>query len=291
MFSLPRTRFKAYSFLLLNTALWGFAAPIIKYSLNFTTPSTFLFYRFVIAAILFFPIYHFSKRHHHHPTNFKLLLTLGLLGTPLTLLPLFYGLQLTSSIEASIIESSSPIFIVLGGMFFLREIIKPREWCGLTVALFGTLVLAIEPLLSNHTTSPISIVGNLLIILSNLIWTAFLLIAKKTKTNPTELSFFSFLISVPFFFLINLSTPEAFNLNTLALPGILYMAIGGSIIAFWAYTEGQKHIEAGEASIFTYLKPAFSIPLSFIWLHETVSPLAVVSTMLIIFGVFVSEKR
>ncbi len=291
MLSLSKTRSKAYSYLLLNTALWGFAAPIIKYSLQFTSPSSFLFYRYLIASVLFFPIYHFSKKFHKHPTNYKLLLGLGLLGTPLTLLPLFYGLKLTSSIEASIIESSSPIFIVLGGMFFLKEIIKRREWYGLSIALFGTLLLTIEPLLSSGFNFRASMLGNLLIVLSNLIWAAFLLIAKKTKTNPTELSFFSFLVSIPFFFLINLSTPGSFDIDLQALPGILYMAIGGSIIAFWAYTEGQKHIEAGEASIFTYLKPAFSIPLSFLWLKESVTPMTVISTLIIIFGVYISEKR
>jgi drug/metabolite transporter (DMT)-like permease len=69
------------------------------------------------------------------------------------------------------------------------------------------------------------------------------------------------------------------------------MAIGGSIIAFWAYQEGQKRIEASEAAIFTYLQPAFSIPLSLIWLKEPFTPVTILATVIIISGVYLSEKR
>jgi len=69
------------------------------------------------------------------------------------------------------------------------------------------------------------------------------------------------------------------------------MAIGGSIIAFWAYQEGQKRIEASEAAIFSYLQPAFAIPLSLLWLKEPFSPLTMIATATIITGVYLSEKR
>ncbi|HCQ31113.1 TPA: hypothetical protein DIU27_01855, partial [Candidatus Collierbacteria bacterium] len=55
--ALSKTRTTAYLFLLLNTILWGVASPIIKHSLNFTTPSLFLLYRYVIATLIFFPFF------------------------------------------------------------------------------------------------------------------------------------------------------------------------------------------------------------------------------------------
>jgi drug/metabolite transporter (DMT)-like permease len=287
-----KTRTLAYAILLVNTALWGLAAPIIKYSFQFVSPSLFLFYRYVFAASIFLPIFLWYKaRTKKHHVNHTKTLLLALLGTPLCLLPLFYGLNQTTAIEASILESSSPIFTVLMCLLFLKETIKPKEWKGLALAIIGTFLIALEPLLYGHNQIQMSVQGNLLIILSNIIWTAFLLLSKKFKTNPVYLSFYSFVVSIPFFYYISHSQNPSFALNPLALPGILYMAIGGSIIAFWAYQEGQKRIEASEAAVFTYLKPAFAIPLSILWLKEAFSPFAIFATVLIIAGVFISEKR
>jgi len=286
-----KTRTLAYSILLLNTALWGFSAPIIKYSFQFISPSLFLFYRYIFAATLFLPIFLlYRSRTKHHIDHAKTLI-LALLGTPLVLLPLFYGLNQTTAIEASILESSSPIFTIIMCLLFLKETIKPKEWKGLALAIIGTLMITLEPLITGHNNFRLSVQGNLLIILSNIIWTAFILLSKKFKTNPVYLSFYSFVISIPFFYFISTSQNLSFSLNPQALPGILYMAIGGSIIAFWAYQEGQRRIEASEAAVFTYLKPAFAIPLSIIWLKEAFSPMAILATILIIVGVFVSENR
>ncbi len=292
--SLSKSRFKAYSLLLLNAALWGFAAPVIKYSLEFTTPAIFLFYRYIIATLIFFPIFLLHRAHtspHAPKTNFKWLITLALLGTPLTLLPLFYGLHATTSIEASILESSSPIFIILGSILILKETLKPREWAGLIIAIGGTLLLALEPLLSGHSISALSIKGNLLVITSDIIWAAFLIFSKKVHLDPIKLTFTSFVISIPFFLLMIMAEKSGFSVPSAAVPGIIFMAVGGSIIAFWAYQEGQKLIEASEAAIFTYLKPAFSIPLSIIWLREPFTPITMIATAVIVSGVYFSEKR
>lgn len=287
---LPSNRLKAYGFLLLNAAFWGFAAPIIKYSLNYTTPNLFLLYRFLIATILFLPFYLIYRKKIKTKTKPFLLFSLALLGTPLTLLPLFYGLNLTTSIEGSILEASSPLFIILGGLLFLREKMSLKEWLGFGITLIGTSLLTFEPIITGHSLASISLTGNFLIILSNIIWASFLLIAKKYKTNTVELTFYSFLISIPFFFLLAL-TEGSLIPSQLAMPGIVYMATFGSIVAFWAYTEGQKYIEASEAAIFTYLRPVFALPLALLWLKEPMSPIAIASLIIITLGVFRCQKR
>jgi len=290
--AISKTRSAAYLFLILNTALWGFGAPIIKYSLGFTTPTVFLLYRYIIASLIFFPIFLVHRAGSPRPMNFKHLIVLALLGTPLTLLPLFYGLTQTTSIEASLLVSSSPIFTVLGGIFFLKEKITGRELRGILIAVMGTLLLTLEPLFSGSGgPGSLSLKGNLLIVISNIIWASFLILSKKDHVDPISLSFVSFVISIPFFLLFSLLNHSGLSVSGQALPGIFYMAICGSIIAFWAYQEGQKRIEASEAAIFTYLQPAFSIPLSLIWLKEPFSPLTMLATGIIVTGVYLSERR
>ncbi len=288
---ISKSRSKAYLFLLLNTALWGCAAPIIKHSLDFTSPEVFLFYRYLIATFIFFPIFLVHRAHMVNKPDLKKLIILALLGTPLTLLPLFYGLKTTTSIEASILFSSSPIFTILGGIIYLNEKLSKNEWRGILIALFGTLLIAIQPFFSGQGIGSLSLKGNLLILVSNIIWSTFLIKSKKDHADPISLTFLSFLISIPFFYLAITLEHTGLNLNPQAIPGIIYMAIGGSILGFWAYQEGQKRIEAAEAAIFTYLQPAFAIPISLLWLKEPMSPVTIISTIIIISGVYLSERR
>lgn len=290
--AISKTRTSAYLFLLLNTALWGIAAPIIKHSLENTSPSVFLLYRYLIATFIFFPIFLVHRSRLEHKTDLKKLLVLALLGTPLTLFPLFYGLMATTSIEASILFSSSPIFTILGGIIYLNEKLTRKEWRGIIIALFGTLLIALQPyFFGDSSLGSISLKGNLLILVSNIIWSSFLIFSKKDRVDPISLTFVSFLVSIPFFFITATLQQANLNVDPQAIPGILYMAIGGSILGFWAYQEGQKRIKASEAAIFTYLQPAFALPLSLFWLKEPLSPFTVLATVIIFLGVFHSEKR
>jgi len=294
---LSNKRSKAYALLLLNTVLWGLSPPIIKVALNFVTTNQFLLGRYLIASLIFLPLYFIFqnkdiKKLRHQ--NWPLLIFLALLGTPLTLIPLYEGLKLTSSIEASILTATGPLLVILGGRIFLKEKISRNEEIGLIIAIFGTLLLAFEPILNNGAGVKFSLIGNLLILGSNLIWTAFLLLVKKLKTDASQISLVSYLVSIPVFAFLVFFTPASVVARTnigapLALMGIVYMAIFGSVIAFWAYTKGQEYIEAGEAAIFTYLQPLITFPLAYFWLHETISGAALLACLLIATGVYFSE--
>lgn len=283
----------AYALLLLNTILWGLSPPIIKVALNFVTINQFLLGRYLIASLIFLPIYFFCYRK-LKIKNGKLLIFLGLLGTPLTLIPLYEGIKLTSSIEASILTASLPITIIIAGHIFLKEKVSRNEKIGLIIAIFGTLMLTFEPLLNNGSGVKFSLLGNLLILGSNLIWTAFLLIVKKLKVDSAQISLVSYLVAIPVFAILLFLEPLSLNTkysisNPSAIFGILYMAIFGSIIAFWAYAKGQEYIEAGEASIFTYLQPIITFPLAYFWLHESISSVGLIASLLIASGVYISE--
>ncbi len=286
----------AYALLLLNTILWGLSPPIIKVALNFISINQFLLGRYLLASLIFLPIYLLTQRKTGlEIRNLKLVILLALLGTPLTLIPLYEGIKLTSSIESSILTATGPLLIIIGGRIFLQEKITQNEKIGLVIALIGTILLTLGPVVVDGIGFKISLLGNLLILGSNLIWTAFLLLVKKLKVDASQISLVSYLTAIPVFFLLTLlETPQISNLkfqisNSYALLGIVYMAIAGSIIAFWAYTKGQEYVEASEAAVFTYLQPLITFPLAYFWLHESISSVGLAACLLIAAGVYVSE--
>ncbi len=287
----------AYALLLLNTILWGLSPPIIKVALNFVSINQFLLGRYLLASLIFLPIYLLTRKKSSSITNnnYKLLIPLALLGTPLTLIPLYEGIKLTSSIESSILTATGPLLIIIGGRFFLHEKITQNEKIGLIIALIGTLLLTLGPVVIDGPGFKFSLLGNFLILGSNLIWTAFLLLVKKLKVDASQISLVSYLTAIPIFaILLFIEKPNILNSsfiipNSSAILGIAYMAIAGSIIAFWAYTKGQEYVEAGEAAIFTYLQPLITFPLAYFWLHESISSVGLAACLLIAAGVYISE--
>ena len=276
---MARQRKLAYLALLAAAAIWGIAPPLIKYTLNFISPTTFLFYRFLIASVILLPllIYRLAISRLRFTSPYLLV---GLIGTPLNLFLLFEGLKKTSASEASVLSVLSPLFIVAGGLIFLREKLAKNEKIGLLVASAGISLT----LFQSNLNQP-HMLGNLLVLAGSLTWAIFTLAAKKLQLEPAALTAASFLTGT--FVVWPITT--SFSLPAAAWPGIIFMALAGSVIAYWAYSFGVKQIEASEAGLFTYLQPLFGLPLAHFFLHETIQPLFLAGTLIIALGVVINN--
>lgn len=305
-------RLKSYFFLLINTVTWGLALVIVKPSLEFTTPFRYLLYRYIIAAIFSIPIllYYWPKVSNKLGAIKKVILV-EFFGTALALSLLYIGLAKTTAIEANFITTTTPIFVVLAGIFFLKEKQERNEWTGLAIAFMGTTLLTMLPIILNGMSpSGLSLEGNLLIVMQNIATAIGMILAKKHYKKLPKL----FVTSIGFYFgivvFLLLSFLELYlngstqPLGTQLLTAIaadwthstvwiasFYMAIFGSIIGLTAYIKGQDGIEASEASLFWYLQPLVFVPAGIILLQEEIHPLQIVSMVFILIGVFVAEKR
>ena len=297
---MSKKRQLAYLLLIINTIVWGLAIPVVKPALSFTTPERFLFYRFLLSALITIPFLALNWK--KWKINLKTIVKISLLeliGTTLILWLLYYSLKLTSAVEASLISSVSPLFVILTGIFILKEKETKKEWRGLTLALLGTFIITVEPLMSRGSYSSGNFMGNALILLQNIIWAGYLVMAKKTyrKVSMLAVTTISFWIGTITFFILSLPTgnPLAFLgpeiIQAQVFWAVIYMAIFGSIIGATTYLAGQNLIEISEASLFTYLQPLIAIPISLIFLHESLSPLTIVAIILIFIGVVTGEKK
>ena len=296
-----KTRLTAYTALSITSVIWGIGAVLIKYSLNYTSPFTFLFYRFAIVAIIFLPIFIYqAKKSKLKLKDLPFLILLGFMASTLNLALLFNGMKLTSAIEATFIGALSPILIVIGGAVFLKEEITALEKIGAVFAFTGSIFIIIQPILANGRLALTSLEGNLLVFLATIIWIAYSLMARKhesaKKCAPLMLTSFTFLVGfltiIPFFLIEKLQTTEPlFWVDPRAVPGIIYMSLLGSCIGFFCYNLGFSLIEASEATIFSYLTPIFAFPLAVLWLGEKIDQWFVFGAVLIFIGVFLTEYK
>lgn len=280
--------------LFITSAIWGISGPIIKYTLKFVSPFTFLFFRFLIASFCIFPFFTRKIRRGIKWKDFPKLLALSFLGQTLTLSLIFLGFERTTALEGSLISALAPIFIIFGGALFLKEKITRQEKLGLGLTLLGTLFLIGEPLLEQGFAARKHLLGNFLVFSSNITWAVFTLWSKELflKYRPLALTAFSFIFALfTFFPLMLFEQPSITTFRLPAVLGILYMGLLGSTVAFFTYTFGLSKIEASEATVFTYLQPLFAAPLAILLLSEKIAPLFLVGAGVVAVGVFLSEYK
>ncbi|PIW07743.1 hypothetical protein COW38_02360, partial [Candidatus Collierbacteria bacterium CG17_big_fil_post_rev_8_21_14_2_50_45_7] len=137
---MTKNRQHAYLALLIVSIIWGSAFPIVKPVFAYLTPLQYLYFRFLVAGLASLPIFlYFYLKIRPKVSKIIKLLIFELLGAAIPLLILYEGLAKTSALEASLIGATGPIFVVLGGIWFLHERENKKEWQGLALSLLGSL--------------------------------------------------------------------------------------------------------------------------------------------------------
>lgn len=294
-------RLRAYTELLIVSIIWGVAAVVIKFTLSGFSPFVFLTYRFFIASLA--ALAFFAVRGFKFPKNPKLFLITvfyGFLVSTVSLGLLFLGTDKTTSIDANLISAMAPITIVVAGAIFLKEHITKKEKIGIAIALIGTLITVVEPLL-RFNDGFAGLEGNLLILGSVLVATVTAIMAKKImrdNVDPitiTNISFITgFFTTLP---IALLSTTPSELVNSILLTpfhfhlGVIFMALISGTLAYTLWHKAEKSIEVSEVGLFAYLYPVFGTPLSVIWLGEKVTLPFIVGAVIIALGVIIAEYK
>lgn len=293
-------RNKAYLYLVTVAIIWGTASPIIKFTLDGINPISFLAYRFAIAAS-FSISYFFTKgiKLSKLKKNLLLIIIYGLLAFPIALGTLFIGLDKSTVLDVTVINTIGPLVVALGGAYFFKEHITKREKIGITIVVIGAALNALAPILINN--SNVRLTGNLFIIAFLLADSSATLLAKKIvkkKISPLTLTNFGFIVGAITIIPFALLTQGSENLiaSIVHLPfkyhlGVWYMALVSGTLAYFLYVAGQKSIEVSEAALFNYLQPIFTIPLAIFWLGEKITPTFIAGAFLITTGIVIAEYK
>lgn len=284
---------------LVNVLFWGIAPAVIKFGLDSVSPFIFLYYRFLFVVAITTPfLFIFRKKFStiKTPKDLLILLGIGLLTNPISLGVLFVGLEYTTSAAGAILAGISPLFIVFASALFLKERITKFEVFGSLLATAGTALIVLDTPIQAHAEYPL--LGNILVVSYNIVWTAGVLLMKKyaQKHSPFLFGYTGWLMGFIVFAILALLTNAPLVLKPLAITqlpeaffSILYMAIFGSVVAFTAYQVAQKHLEASNVSIFTYLQPLVSVPLAYFWLKEKFGLMFILGAIVLTVSVIIAE--
>lgn len=273
------------------SVIWGINSPIMKLALLVTPVFLLAFLRFFIASFLMLatkPNLSLAKR------DIPLVILCSLCGVTLNIVFFFYGLTLSTALNAGILIASIPIFTLIAASLFLKEKLRLNFILAAVLGAIGILIIIFEPLVNGEFSS--NLIGNILLLLSALSWVGYEIISKKLfKTySAATITYYSFLIGgltfLPFAFTSFSDLPYILADPNFLL-GVLYGVIFTSTLGYFLWQWGLSNMDASRVGFFFYLDPIVGTVASILLLGETITAFFLFGTFFIFSGLYLAEKR
>lgn len=285
-----------YLALIIANVIWGVGVPLYKLVLVDTPPFTLAFLRFAGATIIMFFVYLRYRSVKVRP-YLPLLFIIGVLSIGFHMAFFFLGLTKTSSINAPIILSSTPIFLYFLSIFFLKEALRKKVLWGMIIGFAGVLVIILSPILVGNRVAGIdSLEGNILLFIAMLTGVFGPLMQKDKLTHlpAPVITFWLFLFGtlsfVPFV-AVELQKWSFSSMSTFDWWVVAFGIVFSSTIAYFLQIYGINRIRVSEVGLFTYIDPIATLIVAGPLLGEYPDISFLVGSLLVFGGIFLAENR
>lgn len=269
---------------------WSSASVAAKIGVRTMEPLMLFQFRFFLASILLLTYsFFFEKWRMPSRTEFKALAVFGFLNITLYLSLFVLAIKEVAAGIGSLSVSLGPLLMSIIGGLFLGKKIKAVHVFGLVLGVAG-VGLAVSPLLQNSFASVRGLIYLFISMISYSI--ASIYFAEKTWTLPRfSINGWQVLIGgilmLPFTLFLK-EKPVVFNLNVVY--AILWLAIPVSLLSVNLWLRLLK-IDSIKASFFLFLSPIFGFIYSSIILSEPFTWHTLIGLMLVLFGLFLGQKK
>lgn len=281
--------------LLIGTAnvLFGISIPIFKYQLSSgVPPEAIAIMRSIFACLMFWGTSLFVPKEKVATKDLIKLVVCGLCGVGINQYLFVIGLKYTSPIDASIISTTVPIFVLLLAAIILKEAITMKTSVGVIIGLSGGLLLVLSS--ASISSNSGCIMGDLLQVINCLLYSVYLVMSKQLSSRYSSVTMmkwmflFSSLIMAPLCieYVPDVPTFHAETFCFVQFDGIIYLLLGATYIPFMLIPMSLKRIRPTVVSMYIYLQPIIASFAAITMGQDTFSLLKLISALLVFVGVY-----
>lgn len=291
-------KFPPQLLLILATLLWGGNFVIGRAVAGDIPPITLAFLRWCVAFIVFLPIaYSRVKREWHMiKANWPAVIVMAITGVACFNTLVYIGVYYTTSINASLMNSSTPIIIYILSFIFLKERLSKFQLFGTALSLAGVIFIlskgSLETLLSFSFNK-----GDLIVLIAVFCWGVYSLLVKQYAGRLPGYSTFLVTIALgvmmllPFTIYELMTTSVEIVWSPSTIGAILYVGIIASIVAFLSWNNGVVALGANKASIYLNFIPLFATIFAVLFLDEDLLLAQLIGGLAVICGVLLANKK
>ena len=202
--------------------------------------------------------------------------------------------HITSSL-ASLISAASPLLVFLGSIFFGLQKFTIRALVGIIIGFFGILLIFKDGL--EDLLNPDYRMGVLFSFIAISGWALGSIFTKKIHLQKQNISLnlfyqfaFSAVVQIAFGFILS-DKIEVDTWTFRSMFATVYLAVFGSVAAYFAFHYALKKISPTQISLLSYINTIIAIFLGWLVLDEEISAAFITATVLIICGVFITNYQ
>jgi drug/metabolite transporter (DMT)-like permease len=218
-------------------------------------------------------------------------LLLSFLGIPLNQFLFLTGLHLSKPTNAALFYGATPALVLVFSVLLGKEKRSILRLIGVLVAFSGILVVVFEHGLEIGAGT---LLGDLLLLGAVVAWTFYTVLGKDmvNKYGPIHATSVTMVWGMAMFLPFGLVSALQFDyssLNVTDVGGIVYLAVGTSIITYflWYYALGK--MAPSKVAIFANTQPVFTMLLAWFFLGEILTPWFLLGAGITLGGVILTE--
>lgn len=278
--------------------IWGVNVSVMKSALGEIPPLGFNALRFPLGTLaLGLLVWRVEPNPWPSRAEWPKVVALGLLAHPLYQLIFLNGLAWTSASHTAILVGTTPIWVALADRFLTRERLPWAAWLGIFLSLAGVVLLVVARATSRagHGTEGSSLAGDVLVLCSSVLWTAYVISSRpllRTR-SPLWLTGWTFFAGAPVVVAMGLPTLARHDWSGATFRlwgGVVFAGLFALATAYWWWAVGVKRLGASRTAVFSNLIPVVALSVAWVWLGETLSPLAWLGAAVVLAGIWMTTS-
>lgn len=221
-------------------------------------PLALTFFRFSGGMVLFWLASLFVKNEKVSTKDIFLLGAASFFGLTMNQIPFFYGLSLTSPIDASIVVTMLPIATMILAALFLKEPVTQMKIIGVLVGASGALLIVLNSAPEQGGNG--NMMGNLIVFLGVISFGIYLTVFKNliSRYHPVTVMKWMFLwatiTGLPFCYTA-LTEINVSLLTTDVWLSVAYVIVMATFMGYLLIPIGQKTLRPTTLSMYNYVQP------------------------------------
>ena len=280
------TRKKAILYTVLAGFLWGTSFPSIKIGLQYMTPFTFVFMRFLVASVTMFSVMLITKNISFNFNNKRLIFLMGIINGVAYLLQ-YVGMVHTLAFASSLFVNLSVVWVALLSPLALKERLGSKKVVGVLLSLVGVVMMTTN--LDFGSLGTVDVIGNLLVISAGILWAVFIIynkpLVKETTNLIQSMTWILLFTMIPLLPIATFSMENVFTLSWDAWLAIGYTAIVCWVLPYYFWLKGLKQISPVTSAIVLLTEIIVAVIISTIFLGEILTIISGIGAGIIILAI------
>ncbi|MBL8472715.1 MAG: DMT family transporter [Rhodocyclaceae bacterium] len=260
-------------------------------------PIALSFWRWVVAGLCMLPLV-WPKRREIFPAlaaHWKILIPFGLLGIGFYNALAYIGLTYTEVTNGAVLNSFTPIVIVINARLFFGRRLRRAEAVGITISSLG--VLAIVARGDPAILAGLSVnIGDLWILASVLSWGLYTNLLSRRPAGVDALVMLAAMIMIGIvamvpFYLWEMSTGKFIHPTPVSFLALAYVGTFPAFLGYLCWNRGVAELGPAKSGLYMHLVPVFALLLSTLLLGEVPQSYHFFGIACIIGGIYLVSRH